>query len=232
MRASLIALSRRTPVGRGRRRAGLLPVPAPFPAIAIRAVSDRRQLRRRVQLLPPHVQELSTGKRRPGVVDRLSRRRHQLLDPALRAHQDARQPASGREAEPPRRAGRRRRAVRVPVHHRSRMRARRSSPTKRSCACAQYLLKGGFLWAGRLLGRQRPGSSWEAQLGRVLSPNEYPIVDLTPEHPIFRMMFELKRHSADSVHRVLAAQRRRDVGARLRQRGRAPARRQPTRTAG
>jgi hypothetical protein len=54
-----------------------------------------------------------------------------------------------------------------------------------------YLLKGGFLWADDFWGTEA-FELWRDQLARVLPPEQYPIVDLTPDHPIFKMMFELK----------------------------------------
>lgn len=50
-----------------------------------------------------------------------------------------------------------------------------------------YLLKGGFLWADDFWGTDA-FEYWRSELARVLP--EYSIVDLTPSHPIFRMMFE------------------------------------------
>ena len=43
---------------------------------------------------------------------------------------------------------------------------------------------------GRLLGHE----AWEqwVGVGRVLPPTEYPIVDITPDHPMFRTQFEVK----------------------------------------
>jgi hypothetical protein len=55
----------------------------------------------------------------------------------------------------------------------------------------QYLLKGGFLWADDFWGTDA-FEYWRQQLARVLPPNEYPIVDLKPDHAVFKMMFELK----------------------------------------
>ena len=52
----------------------------------------------------------------------------------------------------------------------------------------EYLLKGGFIWVDDSWG-SRAIASWEHEIGRVLPPNEYPIRDITPDHPIYRMMF-------------------------------------------
>ena len=51
-----------------------------------------------------------------------------------------------------------------------------------------YLLKGGFLWVDDFWG-SRAWRNWENQIGKALSPAEYPIVDLTVDHTMFRMLF-------------------------------------------
>ena len=56
----------------------------------------------------------------------------------------------------------------------------------------EYLLKGGFIWVDDSWG-SRALESWEREIGRVLPPNEYPILDLTPDHPVFRMMFNVAK---------------------------------------
>jgi Domain of unknown function (DUF4159) len=53
-----------------------------------------------------------------------------------------------------------------------------------------YLLKGGFLWVDDFWGSWA-WRAWEAEIARVLPPKEFPIRDLTPDHPIFRSMFEV-----------------------------------------
>lgn len=55
----------------------------------------------------------------------------------------------------------------------------------------EYLKKGGFLWIDDFWGTVA-WQHWQSEIGRVLPPMEYPIVDLTPDHPLFRGMFELK----------------------------------------
>ena len=52
----------------------------------------------------------------------------------------------------------------------------------------EYLLKGGFIWADDSWGPYAL-MSWEREIGRVLPPNEYPIMDVPNDHPIFRTMF-------------------------------------------
>jgi hypothetical protein len=56
----------------------------------------------------------------------------------------------------------------------------------------EYLLKGGFIWVDDSWG-SRALESWEREIARVLPPNEYPILDLEPDHPIYRMMFDVVR---------------------------------------
>jgi hypothetical protein len=54
-----------------------------------------------------------------------------------------------------------------------------------------YLLKGGFLWVDDFWGSYA-WDVWASQIRKVFPPNEYPIIDLPPEHPIFRMHFDLR----------------------------------------
>ncbi len=53
-----------------------------------------------------------------------------------------------------------------------------------------YLLKGGFLWVDDFWGSYA-WDVWASQIRKVFPPSEYPIVDLPPDHPIFRMHFDL-----------------------------------------
>ena len=55
-------------------------------------------------------------------------------------------------------------------------------------ALRTYLLKGGFIWVDDFWG-SRAWEAWTAEIGRVLPASDYPIVDLPPEHPIFRTQF-------------------------------------------
>ncbi len=55
----------------------------------------------------------------------------------------------------------------------------------------EYLLKGGFLWADDFWGTDA-WEWWEEVIGEVLPPNDYPIVALTPNHPLFHAQFFLK----------------------------------------
>ena len=136
---------RRPDAGRQCRRAGLLPVPAPLQrARALRpprastapstsAVCSTRSVRREY--------------RRPGLVDRLSRRRHQLLDPAVGADQDPRQPGFRRRAQPPGGPRRFDELCSSARSSRSRMPAPPSFSDAEVAGLRAYLLKGGFLWS-------------------------------------------------------------------------------------
>ena len=64
----------------------------------------------------------------------------------------------------------------------------------------------------RFLGDARPGSSGRAQIGRVLP--EFPIEDVPPDHPILHALYPIAAGSAGHEHQLLAAERRRDLGAR------------------
>jgi hypothetical protein len=55
----------------------------------------------------------------------------------------------------------------------------------------QYLLKGGFLWSDDSWGSEN-WESWVRQMARVLPPGEFPLVDIPPNHPIMRMVYEVK----------------------------------------
>jgi hypothetical protein len=57
----------------------------------------------------------------------------------------------------------------------------------------QYLLKGGFLFVSDYHGGWSK-AQFDAEIGRVLPPGEFPIVDLTPpDHPLWHTMFEVTR---------------------------------------
>lgn len=57
-------------------------------------------------------------------------------------------------------------------------------------ALRNYLLKGGFLWADDFWG-EYAWNIWKNELERVLSPADYPIRDLTLDHPLFSTMFDV-----------------------------------------
>ena len=52
----------------------------------------------------------------------------------------------------------------------------------------EYLQKGGFLWADDFWGTEAM-EWWAAIMEAVLPPPQYTIVDLTPDHPLFRSQF-------------------------------------------
>ena len=55
-----------------------------------------------------------------------------------------------------------------------------------------YLLKGGFLWVDDFWGSYA-WENWTAEIARVLPSKDYPIVDLAPDHPFWRAMFQIDR---------------------------------------
>jgi hypothetical protein len=55
-------------------------------------------------------------------------------------------------------------------------------------ALRAWFQKGGFLWVDDFWGTDA-WTQWAAEIGRVLPPAEYPIVDLPLEHPLFRSQF-------------------------------------------
>jgi hypothetical protein len=56
----------------------------------------------------------------------------------------------------------------------------------------EYLLKGGFLWVDDFWGSYA-WSVWESQIRKVFPAADYPIVDLPPEHAIYRTQFVVAR---------------------------------------
>ena len=55
-----------------------------------------------------------------------------------------------------------------------------------------YLLKGGFLWVDDFWGPW----AWEAfiaEIAKALPPGEYPVKEITVEHPIYRMLFPVAK---------------------------------------
>lgn len=53
----------------------------------------------------------------------------------------------------------------------------------------EYLLKGGFLWVDDFWG-ERAWVHWTGEIRRVLP--EHPIVDVTPEHPLFSAVYHVR----------------------------------------
>ena len=55
-------------------------------------------------------------------------------------------------------------------------------------ALRTWFTKGGFLWVDDFWGSDA-WAQWETEIGRVLPPSDYPIVDLPLDHPLFRAQF-------------------------------------------
>jgi hypothetical protein len=77
-----------------------------------------------------------------------------------------------------------------------------------------YLQKGGFMWADDFWGTWA-WEQWEEEIGRVLPPGEYPIVDLPRPSDVPHALYD-HESAAGGQHRSLAAEQRRHVG-RIRQ---------------
>jgi hypothetical protein len=54
-----------------------------------------------------------------------------------------------------------------------------------------YLLKGGYLIADDFWG-SRAWDQWEYEIGRVLPPHAYPIVDIAPNHAVMNVLYDVK----------------------------------------
>lgn len=57
-----------------------------------------------------------------------------------------------------------------------------------AAALRTYVDKGGFLWADDFWG-EYAWQVWAEQLAKALPPAQYPMVDLPPDHPLFRAQF-------------------------------------------
>jgi hypothetical protein len=55
-----------------------------------------------------------------------------------------------------------------------------------------YLLKGGFLWVDDFWGTNA-WNNWASQIARVLPPVDYPIREIPVDHPIMRVMFDVRQ---------------------------------------
>jgi Domain of unknown function (DUF4159) len=58
-------------------------------------------------------------------------------------------------------------------------------------ALRAFFLKGGFLWVDDYWGSYA-WDRWAQQIGRVLSPAEYPIIDVPLSHPILHTLYDVK----------------------------------------
>jgi hypothetical protein len=56
----------------------------------------------------------------------------------------------------------------------------------------EYLLKGGFFWVDDFWGNAA-WAQWSSEIAKVLPPDEYPILDLPLDHPVFQAMFEVTK---------------------------------------
>ena len=54
----------------------------------------------------------------------------------------------------------------------------------------RYLLGGGFLYVDDFWGDEA-WHHWSSQIGRILPPSDYPIVDIPTSHPLLHLFFEL-----------------------------------------
>jgi len=54
-----------------------------------------------------------------------------------------------------------------------------------------YLRKGGFLWADDFWG-SRAWEWWSMQIAKALPPDQFPIVEVPLDHPMFHTMFDIK----------------------------------------
>jgi hypothetical protein len=59
-------------------------------------------------------------------------------------------------------------------------------------ALKNYLLKGGFLWVDDFWG-EWAWQVWDSQIRKVLPSGAYPTIDLPPDHPIFRTVFNVPK---------------------------------------
>jgi hypothetical protein len=55
-----------------------------------------------------------------------------------------------------------------------------------------YLRKGGFMWSDDFWG-SHAWSVWQQEIGRVLPPDKYPIVDIPVTHAMFQTVYPVKR---------------------------------------
>ena len=55
----------------------------------------------------------------------------------------------------------------------------------------RFFLKGGFLWVDDFWGSYA-WENWAAEIGRVLPPSEFPIVDIPVSHPIVHTLYGVK----------------------------------------
>ena len=56
----------------------------------------------------------------------------------------------------------------------------------------EYLLKGGFLWADDFWGSYA-WTVWASQIRKVFPAADYPMIDLPPDHPLYRTQFVVEK---------------------------------------
>ena len=196
--------------------------------VARRAAALRyaRPQGRPVSLLPSDVSQRLSRSRRPRLAHGLPGRRHQLQHSPCRAHED--------------RSRHRRRGKATPNisscaaaatttsstarSSTSKMPAPPSSATPTSPSCRTYLLKGGFMWSDDFWGSRAWDSVGAARSGACCRQSAYPIVDIPVTHAMFQTVYSVKRILQVPAISRWRLQRRRDVRAGTRQRGRQHAR--------
>ncbi len=72
----------------------------------------------------------------------------------------------------------------------------------------EYLLKGGFLWVDDFWG-SRAWQHWTSEIGKVLPPAQYPVIDVPLDHPVFNTLAHVS-----SVPQITAIQFWYGVGGR------------------
>ena len=77
----------------------------------------------------------------------------------------------------------------------------------------EYLLKGGFMWSDDFWG-SRAWAVWEYEIGRVLPPERFPIVDIPATHSMFQTIYNVTR-----IPQVPAISRWRNNGGETSERG-------------
>jgi uncharacterized protein DUF4159 len=66
-------------------------------------------------------------------------------------------------------------------------------------ALRAYLLKGGFATVDDFWGTMA-WDQWAEEIGRVLPPNQYPIFDVQPDHPILHTLYDV--HDVEQVSSI------------------------------
>jgi hypothetical protein len=77
----------------------------------------------------------------------------------------------------------------------------------------EYLLKGGFLWVDDFWGTEA-WERWAHEIGKALPPQDYPIVDIGPDHPVMHTL-----HDITQVPQVTSIQHWRRSGGETSERG-------------